>query len=109
MSEKSDAIVGRVREMITTIEDPNELRRELEKMLTEQSPPRAIFADGEVMPFHEFERRFKAGFLGGNETRFAQWKVEIHSHGGELCLGLGISAEGKMNGQWAIDGGNVEP
>ncbi|OGS05707.1 MAG: hypothetical protein A3G41_08835 [Elusimicrobia bacterium RIFCSPLOWO2_12_FULL_59_9] len=36
-----------------------------------------VFKDGEIIPLHEFESRFRKYFCDGNEITFAQWPVRI--------------------------------
>jgi len=80
--------------LIRTIEDPAELKLKLYE-LVETRFPVMVFADGEEIPMHEFERRFKRAVCAGNETRFAQWPVRIlRGTDGELLLALGTGADG---------------
>lgn len=86
MSEKSDRVVSRTREMIVAITDPEELRRQLEEMLTEEFPPPAPpFVDGEVMTLQEFVNRFERRICRGVVPDFARREAWI-LHAGERLL-----------------------
>ena len=103
-----------VRRLIRETENPDDLQSKLKGMIeavypvkykhnkeddstTEKSfhgaSPVLLFQDGEVVPMHVFEGRFKKHVCQGNETRYLQWPVQVFvtEDGFHLWLKVGES------------------
>jgi len=65
-----------VEKLIREEKDPAALQAKLREMI-EEAHPAPVFKDGEVMPLHEFERRFKRSVCAGVEPAYLQWQVLV--------------------------------
>ncbi len=77
----SELSLDEMAELIRSDITPAALQAKLKAMIEEAYPAKpAPFRDGEIMPFHEFERRFKRAYCGEVEPFYSQHKVQVVVH-----------------------------
>jgi hypothetical protein len=89
MNENTATVIDKARRMIREIDDPVELKRQLEEMLTEACPvpTQRVFDPAERMLMHQFLERFQTSYCKRNVPAFYHWPVTIdYNVDGDLVI-----------------------
>ena len=89
MKTKRELLIEETRALIAQLDDQDDLRLRIERMIAEKFPVKAkpVFTPFATMAFHQFLDVFRQHYAKGVEPEFCQWPVMVEDgEDGEIRL-----------------------